>query len=587
MHEFRTHTCGELRAEHVGEEVRLSGWVKTIRDHGGLTFIDLRDRYGVTQVVIPDDAPQGLHDTVRALGRETVVTVTGVVRHRPDENVNPELDTGDVDLFAASIVIQGAVTEQLPFDPRSDAHVGEETRLRYRFLDLRSERMQRNLELRSAIIASMRRRMTDLGFLEIQTPILTSSSPEGARDYLVPSRRYPGTFYALPQAPQQFKQLLMVGGLDRYFQIAPCFRDEDGRADRSPGEFYQLDLEMAFATQEDVFAVVEDVLGGLFAEFSDREATPTPYPRLTFRDSMERYGTDKPDLRNPLILTDLTDVFADSGFKVFAGNTVRGIRLPGAAEKGSAWFDKATDFATSVGAKGMAWLRVEAGPTVTGPIAKFLSDDEVSAMIAAAELVEGDAIAFLAGARDEATAVAGRVRTYMGEELGLIEPDVYRFCWIVDFPMYEINEQGRVDFSHNPFSMPQGGAAALRDLDPLDVLAYQYDIVCNGYELCTGAVRNHDPELMVEAFAIAGYEADEVALRFPALLNAFKYGAPPHAGVAPGIERIIMLLADEPLIRDVVAFPLTVGGADLLMGAPSEVRPEQLRELHIRTVEPS
>jgi aspartyl-tRNA synthetase len=584
LHEYRTHTCGELRADHIGEEVRLSGWVRTIRDHGGLTFIDVRDRYGITQIVIPDNASDELIETVKALGRETVITVTGVVRHRPDENVNPDLATGEVDLFAADIVIQGAVTELLPFDPRSEAHVGEDVRLRYRFLDLRSERMQRNLRLRSDIIASIRRRMVAKDFLEIQTPILTSSSPEGARDYLVPSRRFPGKFYALPQAPQQFKQLLMVGGLDRYFQIAPCFRDEDGRSDRSPGEFYQLDVEMAFATQEDVFAVVEDVLSGLFSEFSERTVTATPFPRITYREAFNLYGTDKPDLRNPLVLTNLSDVFADSGFKVFAGNEVRAIRIPGGGAQGRSWFDKTTDFATSVGAKGMAWLRVEAGPVLTGPIAKFLSEDETLNMVAAVGLEEGDAIVFLAG--EGAAVLAGRVRTYLGETLELLEQDTFKFCWIVDFPMYERDEHGVVDFSHNPFSLPQGGAEALADLDPEDVLAYQYDIVCNGYELSSGAVRNHDPELLVKAFEIAGYQPEAVAEKFPALLQAFKYGAPPHAGVAPGIDRIVMLLADEPLIRDVVAFPMTVGGVDLLMNAPSEVDPIQLRDLHIKIIEP-
>jgi aspartyl-tRNA synthetase len=584
LHEYRTHTCGELRADHVGEEVRLSGWVRTIRDHGGLTFIDVRDRYGITQIVIPDDADQALKDTVKSLSREWVITATGVVHHRPEDTVNESLDTGAVELFAATIEVQGAVTELLPFDPRSDAHVGEDVRLRYRFLDLRSDRMQRNLRLRSDVIASIRRRMVAKDFLEIQTPILTSSSPEGARDYLVPSRRFPGKFYALPQAPQQFKQLLMVGGLDRYFQIAPCFRDEDGRSDRSPGEFYQLDVELAFATQEDVFAVVEDVLSGLFSEFSERTVTATPFPRITFREAFNLYGTDKPDLRNPLVLTNLTDVFAESGFKVFAGNEVRAIRIPGGGAQGRSWFDKTTDFATSVGAKGMAWLRVEAGPTLTGPIAKFLSEDESAAMVEAAGLVEGDAIVFLGG--DGATVLAGRVRTYLGETLELLEQDTFKFCWIVDFPMYERDEFGVVDFSHNPFSLPQGGAEALRELDPEDVLAYQYDIVCNGYELSSGAVRNHDPELLVQAFEIAGYEAEAVAEKFPALLQAFKYGAPPHAGVAPGIDRIVMLLADEPLIRDVVAFPMTVGGVDLLMNAPSEVDPTQLRDLHIRTVIP-
>jgi aspartyl-tRNA synthetase len=586
VHEYRTHTCGELRVEHVGQEVRLSGWVRTVRDHGGLTFFDLRDPHGTTQVVVPADADAAVRDVARSLQRESTVTVTGVVRERPADTRNPQLATGDVELFAADIVVQGAVHEVLPFDTKGDQPVGEETRLRYRFLDLRSDRMQRNVRLRSEIIASIRRRMTAHDFLEIQTPILTSSSPEGARDYLVPSRRYPGKFYALPQAPQQFKQLLMVGGFDRYFQIAPCFRDEDGRADRSPGEFYQLDLEMAFATQEDVFEVVEDVLGGLFVEFSDWDVTPTPFPRLTFREAIDRYGTDKPDLRNPLELVDLSDVFRDSDFRVFANRTVKGIRIPGGGSQGRSFFDRVQKFAESVGAAGLAWLKLDADSTTSGPIAKVLSEDELAELVKTAELVAGDAVVFVAGDPKPTAALAGRIRVHLGEVLDLLETDRYRFCWIVDYPMYERDETGRVDFSHNPFSMPQGGAEALRELDPEDVLAFQYDIVCNGYELSSGAVRNHDPELMVQAFEIAGYSADEVASRFPALLNAFKYGAPPHAGFAPGIDRIVMLLTGEPLIRDVVAFPMTVNGVDLLMNAPSEVTREQLEELHIRTVIP-
>jgi aspartyl-tRNA synthetase len=586
VHEYRTHTCGELRRDHVGAEARLSGWVRTVRDHGGLTFFDLRDQHGVTQVVIPADAEPEVKEAAGTLGRETVVTVTGVVRERPPDTVNPQLATGEVELFATDVTVQGAVRETLPFDTRNEQNVGEDTRLRYRFLDLRSERMQRNVRLRSEIIASIRRRMTSHGFLEIQTPILTSSSPEGARDYLVPSRRYPGKFYALPQAPQQFKQLLMVGGFDRYFQIAPCFRDEDGRADRSPGEFYQLDLEMAFATQEDVFAVVEDVLAGLFAEMSDWAVTPTPFPRLTYRDALDRYGSDKPDLRNPLVVADVSAVFRESGFRVFAGKTVKAIRIPGGGAQGRSFFDRATDFATSVGASGLAWLKVDAESAFSGPIVKFLSEGELADLGKAADLEAGDAVVFLAGDPKPTIALAGRVRAWLGETLDLIETGEYRFCWIVDYPMYERDENGRVDFSHNPFSMPQGGADALRTLDPEDVLAYQYDLVCNGYELSSGAVRNHDPDLMVQAFGIAGYSAEEVAERFPALLNAFKYGAPPHAGFAPGIDRIVMLLTGETLIRDVIAFPMTVTGLDLLMNAPSEVTPEQLRELHIRTVKP-
>ena len=586
MHEFRTHTCGELRVEDVGVEARLSGWVKTVRDHGGLTFFDLRDQYGVTQVVIPADADPAVKEIARSLARESTVTVTGVVSQRPPDTVNPDLATGEVEIFAADLTVQGAVRAQLPFETRGDTTAGEEVRLRYRFLDLRTERMQRNLQLRSAIIASLRRRMTEHGFMEIQTPVLTSSSPEGARDYLVPSRRYPGKFYALPQAPQQFKQLLMVGGVDRYFQIAPCFRDEDGRADRSPGEFYQLDLEMAFATQEDVFELVEAVLAPLFEEFSDWTVDSTPFPRLTYREAMDRYGSDKPDLRNPLVIVDVSEVFRDTEFRVFAGKTVKALRIPGGGAQGRGWFDRLTEHATSVGANGLAWLKLDADGAFTGPIAKFLSETEMADLIKVAELQTGDAVCFVADAPAAAAAIAGRVRSHLGELLDLIEPNCFRFCWIVDYPMYERDEDGKVDFSHNPFSMPQGGAAALDELPPDEVLAYQYDIVCNGYELSSGAVRNHDPDLMVKAFAIAGYSADEVSRRFPALLNAFKYGAPPHAGFAPGIDRIVMLLTGETLIRDVVAFPMTVTGLDLLMNAPSEVEPKQLEELHIRTVLP-
>ncbi len=585
MHPYRTHTCGELRAGDVATEVRLSGWLQTTRDHGGVLFADLRDHYGLTQVVVPPERPE-LQEFVRGVPRESTIRVTGEVSARPDGTVNPDLDTGEIEVVAAEIDVLGRVVQPLPFEVAPAGAVREEPRLRHRYLDLRTERMQRNLVLRSQVINSIRRRMLDQGFLEIHTPILTSSSPEGARDYLVPSRRYPGKFYALPQAPQQFKQLLMVGGFDRYFQIAPCFRDEDARADRSPGEFYQLDLEMAFATQEDVFAAVEHVMVGVFEEFSDWEVTQEPFPHLTYRDAMLRYGTDKPDLRNPLEIVDATAVFAGSDFRAFAGKTVRAIRIPGGGDQARSFFDKMTDYVTKeLNGPGMAWLKVGDGGELSGPIAKFVTPE--MGLADAASLEPGDAVVLLAGTEKAAAQLAGQVRAELGRRLELLEQGVYRFCWIVDYPMFEEDpDTGRTDFSHNPFSMPQGGMKALLEQDPLDVVAHQYDIVCNGTELSSGAVRNHDPEIMVKAFEIAGYPPEEVETKFPALLNAFQYGAPPHAGLAPGIDRIVMLLAQEPLIRDVVAFPLTGSGLDLLMNAPNEVSDEQLAELHLQLVLP-
>ncbi|MGI8937010.1 MAG: aspartate--tRNA ligase [Iamia sp.] len=582
MHEYRTHRCADLRSDDIDATVRVAGWLGVVRDHGGLVFADVRDQSGVVQVVLPEKDEE-MHALVRGLGRESVISVTGTVVARPEGTRNPNLTSGDFEVAATAVEVLGRATQVLPFELGTAANVREDVRLRHRFLDLRTERLQRNMKLRAEVFQRIRTRMADQGFLEVQTPILTSSSPEGARDYLVPSRRYPGKFYALPQAPQQFKQLLMVGGVERYFQIAPCFRDEDGRADRSPGEFYQLDLEMAFATQEDVFAVVEDVLDDLFGHFSERERTPAPYPRITYADSMLRYGTDKPDLRNPLVISDLTEVFAATEFRAFAGKTVRAIRIPGGTAQGRSWFDKMTDFATERGASGLAWLKVEDTAAPTGPIAKFLDETAVAGMVAGAELEAGDAIVFLADeAERTAASLAGIVRAELGVRLELLEPDVYRFCWIVDFPMYEWDEDRKAwDFSHNPFSMPQGGRADLEEKDPGDIVAYQYDIVCNGYELTSGAVRNHDPELMLKAFDLAGYGPEVVEEKFPALYHAFQFGAPPHAGAAPGLDRILMLLADETLIRDVIPFPMTVTGLDLLMGAPGEVAPTQLRDLHI------
>ncbi len=586
MHTYRTHTCGELRAEHVGSVVRLSGWLRNRRDHGGVYFIDLADHYGATQLVV---APGNeMYERVTRLPKETVIRADGNVVHREEGKVNPAMATGEVEVRATEIEVLGP-TEPLPFNVFPETAVPEDLRLTYRFLDLRRSKMHANILLRSRVIAGIRRRMVDLGFLEYQTPTLTASSPEGARDFLVPARRHPGKFYALPQAPQMFKQIIMVSGFDRYFQIAPCYRDEDARADRSPGEFYQLDLEMSFVTQDDVFAAVESLFVGLFQEFAPaRPMTPAPFPRLTYEDTMCRFGTDKPDLRNPLEICELTGLFAASGFKAFAGKTCRAIRIPEGAKQSRSFFDRLEERAKTEGAAGLAWLLVEQSNTLKGPITKFLKTEEVAEIISLTASKPEDAIIFLS---DTDTAKVCRIfaglRTHLGQTLNLIEQDVYRFCWIVDFPMYEFDsEHGKIDFSHNPFSMPQGGLDALNTRDPLTIKAFQYDIVCNGYELSSGAIRNHHPEIMYRAFEIAGYERSEVDQRFRALINALKYGAPPHGGIAPGIDRIVMLLADEPNIREVIMFPMNQNAEDLMMNAPNTVRPEQLRDLHIRIVEP-
>ena len=586
MHAYRSHTCGELRRTHVGATVRLSGWVHRKRDHGNLLFIDLRDHYGITQCVVDTSSP--IFAAMESARPESVVTVTGNVVARSAETANARLATGEVELQVRAFVLQ-STAEMLPFQVAQEGDYPEEMRLKYRFLDLRTERLHANIVLRSKVIASIRRRMIDQGFMEFQTPILTSSSPEGARDFLVPSRMHPGKFYALPQAPQQFKQLLMVSGFDRYFQIAPCFRDEDARADRSPGEFYQLDFEMSFVTQDDVFAAIEPVLAGVFDEFAGtRSVTPPPFPRIAYDEAMLKYGVDKPDLRNPLVIADVGEVFDGSGFAVFAkivaaGGVVRAIPAPATAGKPRSFFDKMNAWAQEQGAPGMGYIVFEEG-AAKGPIAKFLDADRLSRLKELAKVGDGDAVFFAADRKAGAAAkLAGAARKRLGEDLDLVEKNAFRFCWIVDFPMYELNEDtGKIEFSHNPFSMPQGGLEALETRDPLTIKAFQYDIVCNGVELSSGAIRNHLPEIMYKAFAIAGYGREEVESRFGGMLNAFKFGAPPHGGSAPGIDRIVMLLADEPNIREIVAFPMNQQAVDLLMQAPNGVDSARLKELHIR-----
>ena len=582
---YRTHTCGELRAADAGTAARLSGWVHRKRDHGNLLFLDLRDHYGITQCVVAGGT-DAFH-AAETLRMESVITVEGTIVRRASGAENPKLDTGEVELSVGSLVVQSSA-DPLPLTVNSDADFPEETRLRHRFLDLRRDRLHRNITLRSRVIASIRRRMIESGFTEFQTPILTSSSPEGARDYLVPSRVHPGTFYALPQAPQQFKQLLMTAGFDRYFQIAPCFRDEDGRADRSPGEFYQLDFEMAFVTQEDVFATIEPVLHGVFEEFAEgRAVTPPPFPRITFDDALARYGSDKPDLRNPLVVHDVGDVFRGSGFSAFAdalaaGAIVRAVVAPKAAAQPRSFFDKLNEWGRAQEMPGVGYVTLTEGG-LRGPIAKFLDSDRAARLAQITGAVAGDAVTFVCARRPTVDAVAGRLRMKLGEDLGLLETNALKFCWVVDFPMYERDEEtGRIEFSHNPFSMPQGGLEALETQDPLTIKAYQYDIVCNGVELSSGAIRNHRPDIMFKAFAIAGYRREEVEARFGGMLNAFRFGAPPHGGSAPGIDRIVMLLAGETNIREVIAFPMNQQAQDLLMQAPSPVPPERLRELHIR-----
>ena len=585
MHPYRTHSCGALRQSHAGESVRLSGWVHRKRDHGQLLFVDLRDRFGITQCVI--DVSNPLFKQVEALRLESVITVTGPVVERAAETVNADLPTGKVEVSIRQLALRSAAA-MLPLQVNAEEDYGEETRLRYRYLDLRRPKMQDKILLRANVISSIRRRMIEQGFTEFQTPILTASSPEGARDYLVPSRIHPGKFYALPQAPQMFKQLLMIAGFDRYFQIAPCFRDEDGRADRSPGEFYQLDFEMSFVTQDDVFASIEPVMKGVFEEFArGRGVTPAPFPRIAFDDAMLRYGSDKPDLRNPIEIVDVTEAFRGSGFGIFAkaidkGSVVRAIPAPGAASRPRSFFDKMNDWARGEGAAGLGYIVYDGGEA-KGPIAKNLDAERTQKICEDCGISDGDAVFFSCDKADAAGKFAGTVRIKLGQDLDLLEKDTFKFCWIVDYPMFERDEDtGKIDFSHNPFSMPQGGLEALETQDPLTVKAFQYDIVCNGVELSSGAIRNHLPEVMYKAFGIAGYEASEVDERFSGLISALKFGAPPHGGSAPGIDRIVMLLADEPNLREVVAFPMNQRAEDLMMQAPAAVSENHLRELHLK-----
>ncbi|MEO6387977.1 MAG: aspartate--tRNA ligase [Croceibacterium sp.] len=589
MHAYRTHNCAALRAEDVGQSVRLSGWVHRKRDHGGVLFVDLRDHYGLTQIVCDVDSPA--LPVLEGLRVESVVTIDGTVKARAEGTANANLPTGAIEVYAREVTVQSRA-EELPLPVAGEQEYPEEIRLKYRFVDLRREKMHRNILLRSNVVSSLRRRMIEQGFTEFQTPILGASSPEGARDYLVPSRLHPGTFYALPQAPQMFKQLLMVAGFDRYFQIAPCFRDEDLRADRSP-EFYQLDFEMSFVTQEDVFNAIEPVLAGVFEEFSGgKSVTPAgEFPRIPYRESMLKYGTDKPDLRNPLAITDVSHHFAQSGFGLFEkivgeDGVVRVIPAPGTHEKSRKFFDEMNDWARREGFAGLGYVTRKQGE-FGGPIAKNHGPEGMAKLYAELGLGDNDGLFFAAGKEKDAVKLAGAARTRVGEELGLIEQGCFKFCWIVDFPMFEYDEERKkVDFSHNPFSMPQGEMEALETKDPLEILAWQYDIVCNGYELSSGAIRNHRPEIMYKAFEVAGYTKADVDENFSGMIEAFKLGAPPHGGSAPGIDRIVMLLADEPNIREVIAFPLNQRAQDLMMGAPSPVGPRQLRDVHIRLAEP-
>lgn len=574
---YRTLYCGDLRESHIGQTVRVAGWLENIRDHGGVMFLDIRDQYGVVQVVIHDE------DMLKGLNKECSLTVSGSVVKRDEETYNPKIATGTVEIVADSLTVLGKAPVSLPFEIATSKETKEEVRLKYRFLDLRNKKVHDNIVLRSQVISFLRNKMTELGFLEMQTPILSASSPEGARDYLIPSRKHKGMFYALPQAPQIFKQLLMVSGFDKYFQVAPCFRDEDARADRSPGEFYQLDFEMAFAEQDDVFAVAEEVLYETFSKFSDKEVSKPPFRRIPFAKAMVTYGTDKPDLRNPLLIKDISDMFVETDFAPFRGKTVRSINVPNAASQSKSWFKKMEEFALSIGMKGLGYVKVREDMTFDGPIDKFLKEGDREKLIEINGSKAGDVIYFIADSKELAPKLAGQIRTEVAERLSLIDKSRFELCFITDFPMYEHDEDtGAVIFTHNPFSMPQGGMEALLTKDPCEILAYQYDIVCNGIELSSGAVRNHDLDIMVKAFEIAGYTEEDLQQKFSSLYRAFKYGAPPHAGMAPGIDRMLMLLTDEENIREVIAFPMNSNAQDVLLGAPNEVTEQQLREIHIK-----
>ena len=581
MEKYRTYNCSEIREKNVGEEIKLAGWVDTIRDLGGVLFIDLRDEYGITQIVVSGDEEK-VNEAAK-IPVESTISASGKVRLRDKETINEKIPTGKVELFVDSFVILGKRTRPIPFDIKNNRAVREDLRLEYRFLDLRSRKSLENLKLRAELLQFLRNQMIEEGFLEVQTPILTSSSPEGARDYLVPSRLYPGKFYALPQAPQQFKQLLMVSGIDKYFQIAPCFRDEDARSDRSPGEFYQLDMEMAFAGQEEVFEVMEKVIYNTFTKFSKKKVTEYPFPRIPYKEAMLKYGTDKPDLRNPLEIKDVTNIFEKLDIKVFNGKIVRTITLPKGASATRTFYDEMENFAIKeCHAKGLAWLKVGEDRSLQGPIAKLIDEDSKEKLLTQTETNVGDSIFFIAEHKGIVEKLAGQIREEIGIRQNLLEKDVFKFCWIVDFPMFEIADNGKLEFCHNPFSMPQGDLEALKTKEPLDIYAYQYDIVCNGIELSSGAVRNHDPEIMLKAFEIAGYTEEEIMNRFSALYKAFHYGAPPHAGIAPGIDRMLMLLTEEESIREVVAFPMNSKAQDVLMGAPGIVSEKQLKEANIK-----
>ena len=578
---YRTHNLGELKIQNVGEEVELSGWVQKIRNLGGMIFIDLRDEFGITQIVINEPK---LQEQAKEITTESCIHICGKVVERSSKN--PKMATGEIEVVANKIEVLGKCKNVLPFEINTDQEVREDLRLEYRFLDLRNEKLHNTILLRSKILKALRDKMDELEFSEIQTPILANSSPEGARDFLVPSRLHPGEFYALPQAPQQFKQLLMVSGFNKYFQIAPCFRDEDPRADRAPGEFYQLDFEMSFATQEDVFKVIEEVVPSTFKKFTNWQVDEGEFIRIPYKEAMEKYGIDKPDLRNPLIIQDVTKVFENTDFNAFKDKTIKAIVVPNGAEQGRKFFDKMTEFAVEeCEAKGLAWTKFEKDGTIAGGISKFVTEEAKNELEKEYNVKSGDSIFFIADKLETAQKIAGLVRIELGKRLDLIEKNVYKFCFIVDFPMYELSDEGTIDFSHNPFSMPQGGLEALQTKDPLEILAYQYDLVCNGYEMASGAVRNHDPEIMVKAFEIAGYTEEDVKNRFGALYNAFQYGTPPHAGAAPGVDRMVMLIADSTNIREVIAFPKNKKARDLLMRAPSVVTKQQLDDVHIQIKE--